>query len=227
MTTTRLSSADRRASIILAARPVFARFGLEGARTQQIARAAGVSEALLFRHFPTKTHIYRAVLRNVIADQNENFRAMGETDASTEGLLEIIRRLIVHALEGARASNAEGMRMVVGSLAADGGYARLVYRRALRLSLPRLERALAAAQADGGVVGTAISPANAAAFLEHVGTMMMMARCHERAVIPYHDASVLRDAVLFCGRGVGIVEPRILAFLDSMDAEMESRLLRI
>ena len=227
MSATRLSSAGRRASIIAAAKAVFARHGLEGARTQQIAKAAGISEALLFRHFPTKTHIYRAVLREVIADQNATFRLHGMAEPSTEGLLEVLRRTISYAMQGMNAANAEGMRMVVGSLAADGGYARLVYRRALRLSLPRLERALAAAQADGGVVGTAISPANAAAFLEHVGTMMMMARCHERAVIPYHDASVLRDAVLFCGRGVGIVEPRILAFLDSMDAEMESRLLRI
>jgi len=220
MSSSRLSSADRRASIIVAARNVFARYGLEGARTQQIAQAAGVSEALLFRHFPTKTHIYRAVLRSVIEDQNENFRNMGPTEASTEGLLEIIHRLIVHGMRGSQAFNAEGMRMVVGSLAADGGYARLVYRRALRLSLDGLKRAIAAARADGGLVGTALSPVNAAAFLEHIGTMMMMARCHEQTVIPYEgdESAIVREAMLFCCRGMGIDEQRVIAFLDTQSA---------
>jgi len=217
MSTSRLSSADRRASIILAARQVFARYGLEGARTQQIAQAAGVSEALLFRHFPTKTHIYRAVLRSVIEDQNENFRNMGPTAASTEGLLEIVCRLIVHAMRGSRAFNAEGMRMVVGSIAADGGYARLIYRRALRLSLNGLTNAIAAAREDGGLVGEPLSPVNAAAFLEHVGTMMMMARCHDQTVIPYEgdESRVVRETMLFCGRGLGVKEERILSFLDT------------
>jgi AcrR family transcriptional regulator len=216
MTSRRLSSADRRASIILAARQVFARYGLAGARTQQIAQAAGVSEALLFRHFPSKTHIYRAVLRSVIEDQNQNFRRIGSAEASTEGLLDVIHRLITQAMRGNDAFNAEGMRMVVGSLAGDGGYARLIYRRALRLSLDGLKKAIAASHDDGGLVGTPLSPVNAAAFLEHVGTMMMMARCHEQTVVPYagDESRIIRDAVLFCGRGLGIDERRITAYLD-------------
>ncbi|ANI79693.1 MULTISPECIES: TetR/AcrR family transcriptional regulator [Sphingobium] len=218
MSATRLSSAGRRASIIAAAKAVFARHGLEGARTQQIARTAGISEALLFRHFPTKTHIYRAVLREVIADQNATFQSYGQAAPSTEGLLEILRRTISHAMQGMGASNAEGMRMVVGSLAGDGGYARLVYRRALRLTLPNLEEALEAARADGGISGEIISATNAAAFMENISTMMMMARCHERIAIPYDedDNRTLRDAILFCARGIGIAEARIVQFLNQM-----------
>ena len=219
MSATRLSSAGRRASIIAAAKAVFARYGLEGARTQQIARTAGISEALLFRHFPTKTHIYRAVLREVIADQNATFQSYGMIALSTEGLLETLRRAISHAMQGMGAPNAEGMRMVVGSLAGDGGYARLVYRRALRLTLSNLDQALEAARADGGITGEMISAPNAAAFVENISTMMMMARCHERIAIPYDedDNRTLRDAILFCARGIGIAEARIVQFLDQME----------
>ncbi|HUD94933.1 helix-turn-helix domain-containing protein [Sphingobium sp.] len=216
MPAVRLSSADRRNSIISAAKAVFARYGLEGARTQQIAQAAGVSEALIFRHFATKTHIYRAVLREVIAEQNATFSAMDTVEASADGALEIIRRLVDHAMKGAEADNVAGMRMVVGSLAGDGGYARLIYRRALRLSLPALDSALAAARAEGAITGAAIATVNAVAFLEHVGTMMLMAHCHSRTAIPYDDDDrrVKRDAILFCARGLGIAENRIQTFLD-------------
>ncbi|CAD7339982.1 helix-turn-helix transcriptional regulator [Sphingomonadales bacterium 56] len=216
MPATRLSSAGRRASIIAAARAVFARHGLEGARTQQIARAAGVSEALLFRHFPTKTHLYRAVLREVITDQNIVMRSFGEAEASSEGLLEILRRTFSYAMAGMHAVNAEGLRMVVGSLAGDGGYARLVYRRALRMTLPNLERAIEAARADGGIAGETLSVTNAGAYVEHVSTMMMMARCHDKVAIPYDEDRALRDAILFCARGLGVDEGRILKFLKQM-----------
>ncbi|NIJ18239.1 TetR/AcrR family transcriptional regulator [Sphingobium vermicomposti] len=218
MSITRLSSADRRASIITAARSVFARYGLEGARTQQIAQAAGVSEALIFRHFSSKIAIYRAVLREVIADQNASFRDFTLPEPSTVGLLRSIGHLMEQALLGRNASNADGMRMVVGSLAGDGGYARLVYRRALRLSQNEMERAMAAARAEGGITGAALSTVNAAAFLEHVGTMVMMGRCHERHAIIYDDddGRLLRDAIMFCARGLGIVEERITEFLNAM-----------
>ena len=218
MSITRLSSADRRASIISAARSVFARYGLDGARTQQIAQAAGVSEALIFRHFSSKTAVYRAVLREVIADQNASFRNFTLPEPSTRGLLQSIGYLMEHALKGKYAPNADGMRMVVGSLAGDGGYARLVYRRALRLSQAGMERAIAAARAEGAMTGTALSTVNAAAFLEHVGTMVMMGRCHDRDAIIYDDdgGRLLRDAIMFCGRGLGIAEEHITEFLDSM-----------
>lgn len=218
MPVTRLSSADRRTSIIAAARAVFARHGLEGARTQQIALKAGVSEALLFRHFPSKIHLYRAVLREVIVDQNSVIRSFGEVEASTEGLLEVLRRTFLYAMSGMHAVNAEGLRMVVGSLAGDGGYARLVYRRALRMTLPTLEKAIEAARADKGITGSGLSLINAGAFIEHVSTMMMMARCHEKVAIPYDEDRALRDAILFCGRGLGVEEARILQFLDRMKA---------
>lgn len=217
MPATRLSSAGRRASIIAAARAVFARHGLEGARTQQIARAAGVSEALLFRHFPTKTHLYRAVLREVIIDQNRVMRSFGEAEASTEGLLEILRRTFSYAMAGMHAINAEGLRMVVGSLAGDGGYARLVYRRALRMTLPNLGKVVEAAKADGGIAGETLSITNAGAFVEHISTIMMMARCHDKVAIPYDEDRALHDAILFCARGLGVEEARIQRFLKQMN----------
>lgn len=215
----RLPGAERRASIVTAAKAVFARYGLEGARTQQIAKAAGISEALLFRHFASKTQIYRAVLREVVADQNATFHAMGPLVATTEGLLAMIHRTIAHAMLGARASNAEGMRMVVGSLAADGGYARLVYRRALRLAAPTLEQALRQAWTEGALVGAPMATANAVAFLEHVSTMMLMARCHPQTTVTYAgaDAVVMREAIAFCARGLGISPQRVDGFLKSLE----------
>ncbi len=58
----RASGPERQASLISAATSLFAANGFTGTTTKQIAKAAGVSEALLFKHFPTKQALYTAIL---------------------------------------------------------------------------------------------------------------------------------------------------------------------
>lgn len=58
--TTRLSAAERRSAIIEAALRVFSEGSYAGATTAEIAREAGVSEPLLYRHFSSKRELYFA-----------------------------------------------------------------------------------------------------------------------------------------------------------------------
>lgn len=58
----RASARERQASIILTAASLFAAKGFSGTTTKDIAKTAGVSEALLFKHFPTKRALYAAIL---------------------------------------------------------------------------------------------------------------------------------------------------------------------
>jgi AcrR family transcriptional regulator len=62
-TTTRtLSTAqERRESLLEAAIPVFAARGYHAAPTMEIAKAAGISQAYVFRLFPTKAELFAAV----------------------------------------------------------------------------------------------------------------------------------------------------------------------
>ena len=59
---TRISGVERKASIIAAAASLFAAKGFTGTKTKAIAELAGVSEALLFKHFPSKNDLYAAIL---------------------------------------------------------------------------------------------------------------------------------------------------------------------
>jgi len=57
-----MRASDRRQEILKAALSVFSRKGFGGATTKEIAAAAGVTEAIIFRHFPSKQVLYTAVL---------------------------------------------------------------------------------------------------------------------------------------------------------------------
>jgi AcrR family transcriptional regulator len=59
----RVAAEARRAQLIEVALRLFAEQGYDGTATRDIAEAAGVAEGLLFRHFPTKRALLRAVLQ--------------------------------------------------------------------------------------------------------------------------------------------------------------------
>ena len=52
----------RREQILQTAVTLFSQRGFKGTTTKEIARAAGVSEAMVFRHFSTKSELYDAIL---------------------------------------------------------------------------------------------------------------------------------------------------------------------
>ena len=58
----RLPQEERRTQIIEVAMDLFASKGFKGATTRAIAEAAGVSEAIIFRHFATKEDLYDAII---------------------------------------------------------------------------------------------------------------------------------------------------------------------
>jgi AcrR family transcriptional regulator len=58
----RLSAADRKLQILRVAVSLFSQKGFGGTTTREIAQAAGVSEAMVFRHYATKQELYSAIL---------------------------------------------------------------------------------------------------------------------------------------------------------------------
>lgn len=58
----RLPATDRRAAVVDAALAVFSTRSYRGATTAEIARAAGVTEPILYRHFPSKRDLFLACL---------------------------------------------------------------------------------------------------------------------------------------------------------------------
>ena len=57
-----MASDERRDQILQVAMRLFAERGFRGTTTKEIAQAAGVSEAMVFRHFANKNELYRAII---------------------------------------------------------------------------------------------------------------------------------------------------------------------
>jgi AcrR family transcriptional regulator len=94
----RFSAADRREQILDVATLLFARQGFQGTKTKEIARHAGVTEALIFRHFPSKEALYWAVIKRKItaAAPAERMREQLNADG---GDLEVLAGVAAQILE--------------------------------------------------------------------------------------------------------------------------------
>src|ERR1051326_5746444 len=58
----RMCADERRLQIAAVAMRLFSERGFRGTTTKEIAQAAGVSEAIIFRHFATKEELYTAII---------------------------------------------------------------------------------------------------------------------------------------------------------------------
>src|SRR5213595_1114079 len=58
----RMAGEERRLQILRVAMRLFSQRGFRGTTTKEIALAAGVSEAMVFRHFKNKEELYSAIL---------------------------------------------------------------------------------------------------------------------------------------------------------------------
>ena len=83
----RLPAAERREALIATAIRVFSDGSYRGTTTAEIARAAGISEPILYRHFASKRDLYLAALDHVWGKARASWeRALASTDNVREAL---------------------------------------------------------------------------------------------------------------------------------------------
>jgi len=80
----RLSSDERREQILLAAIAVFGARGYVGATTDEVARAAEVSQPYVVRLFGTKENLFLAAMDDALARMMKSFRAALAPDTSEQ-----------------------------------------------------------------------------------------------------------------------------------------------
>jgi AcrR family transcriptional regulator len=61
----RMRKADRKRQLLAHAKLLFVTLGYQNTTTQKISRAAGVTEPVLYRHFPSKKALFLEVLREI------------------------------------------------------------------------------------------------------------------------------------------------------------------
>ncbi len=146
-TATRMAGDERRQQILREAVRLFSKKGFRGTTTKKIADAAGISEAMVFKHFANKEELYTAILDHKACDHppDNPLEAVTEHIAAKDDFAvfngiannalrrhredkEFVRLLLYSALEGHELSRMFFERFVTGIYETLGGYIKMRQR---------------------------------------------------------------------------------------------------
>jgi AcrR family transcriptional regulator len=217
----RLSSEARRETILAAAKSCFARHGFAGTTTRSVAAAAGISEGLLFKHFPTKSALYAAILDEA-CEADSDLRRLQSREPSTATLVHLIREMVRHFLEVAENPDDESfqrVKLLASSHLEDGEFARLLYRKIGELIGPIFVASLEKAVQAGDAVASSGEPMNLFWFAHQMVHMVALTRIPKACPLSYGNGDKLeRQICEFTLRGLGLKDQVIASFLGRTSA---------
>jgi AcrR family transcriptional regulator len=214
-TTAKMSGEERRAAIVQAVRAVFAEKGSHGSTTRELAQAAGVSEALLFKHFPNKEALYAAMIQSCIQDKDhEAIERLLALEPSTATLVIHVHLMVSHFVGGPRPGEdheAVLVRLLQRSMMEDGDYARLLHQRLGTPMIEKLERCIKTAIAMGDAVARPSQAVLTAWFAQHLAMTVMFHLLPTTPIIDYglSREDLIEQIVWFSLRGMGVKDEAI------------------
>jgi AcrR family transcriptional regulator len=216
MNNLRMTADLRRQLILGAAKRCFARHGFAGTTTKSVAAAAAISEALLFKHFPSKAALYAEILAEECEADPVLAYLLGQ-EPSTAMLVDLIRAMVRHFLhisDGPDQEEEERLRLMVTSHLADGEFSRLVYAKFAKLIGPMFAASLEAAVAAKDAARVEGAPMNLFWFAHHTAFTSALTRLPSTPCLDYGPAGdVERQLCEFILRGIGLNEAAIAAHL--------------
>lgn len=218
----KLTAADRRHAIIEAAVPLFAQEGFKGVTTKELAATAGVSEALLYRHFPSKEALYEEVQDHCCQTNSELKELFAALTPSTETLVSLLffqAKVVVEKINLDSGREEMFPRLMVQSLLHDGVFSRLFVERAAMRYAAMMEASLVAARSSGDIVITGMPDDLSFWFCHHMFVSMRLHRLPSTQVVPYSVSNdeLIEQFLRFMLRAIGMTDSAILRYCEFKD----------
>jgi len=153
----RMAGEQRRLQILRIAMRLFSQRGFRGTTTKEIALAAGVSEAMVFRHFATKEELYSAILdhKACLHDEMDPLQIVGEAVKRKDDA-GVFEGIALNALTQ-HESDPEFQRLLLHSALEEHELAQMFWEKFVRRVYRTLGNYIRQRQRDGAMIG--IEPA--------------------------------------------------------------------
>jgi AcrR family transcriptional regulator len=198
--------------------PVFARLGRAGATTKIIAQSAGVSEALLYRHFPAKDALYAELEQHCVEANAVGTHLLDGATPSTATLVTGVAVLVQAVFPGIGRAEAhdDTKRLVTASLLDDGHLAKAFLDRNVRPWVGLFMDCLEAARAAGDVENGAPAGEAELWFVHHLANTLHLVSLSGADVVDYGmgKEELTASTVLFLLRGLGLKQAAIDRYYD-------------
>ena len=224
----RMSADARRLEIIKAARRAFAKHGFYGTTTKALAREAGVSEALLFKHFSTKDDIYNAMLEDWWPDRGDHPFEFPVPEVHASKQLTFVVAVMAWKVIGAPYRNEDEMvvktHLMIQSLLSDGRFARLVHENLPKSGCDQIAALIQQSVEDGDANPSPYPCDLALMFAANMQSAIQLFVQHDQPTFGYHQMpldQLLRHFTWFVLRGMGMHDDVIEQNLLELEEEFK------
>lgn len=210
----RLKGTVRKQAILKAARPLFAEHGFKGTSVRTIARAANVSEALLYKHFPSKEIIYREMFGFPLKQIDITLGGLTDVKAGTEMvvlLVYVVYSLILNEMPGRASEQRTFERLLAQSLLGDADFARSIFKVYHDKFIHIFMKSLNIAIMKGDMVKVPISKENRIWFAHHLAMALQMLSMTGTPVYKcgLSKDELVNEGVIYSLRGMGMTDEAI------------------
>jgi AcrR family transcriptional regulator len=220
MQETRLTCEERKEAIIKAVLPVFARNGFANTTTRELAKAAGVSEALIYKHFPSKESLYAEIQSFGCKGCDPDLQKLISLGPSTPTLVFIIYYIMRANIMG-RSQETIGSetrhRLILNSCLEDGSFTRFLFHNRFAENISKIGECMDEAFRAGDMVASPVNKSNLLLFAHHLATMIATMHLPKKPVVEYHAPreELVQQAVWFALRGLGLKDEAIKRYYNS------------
>ena len=213
----RMSAEERKMSIINVAKPLFAEKGFNGTSIRHIAKTANVSEALLYKHFPSKEAMYKEILTYTRRLSDITLAEIEEMEPSTENLVFLVYflfQVIMFDVPGEEGMQNTHERLLFYSMLEDVEYASMVFEKLQDLFYETIELHYQAAVDSGDLVVLDTNLTNRFWFVHHLAMALNLCHLHDNPAFSYESSKeeLANDAIQFALRGIGLTNEAIKAY---------------
>ena len=213
-----MKSIDRRESIVHAAKPLFAKKGFKATTTKEIAQASGVSEALLYKHFPSKTHLYKEIQSHCCKSSIGLADKIVELEPGTQTLILGIYAMTYFILRGTdgEEDNIMTKRLVLSSLREDGEFANEFLENHMRSYIFEFTKCFEVAFASGDLTDTGTCAKDLTWYAHHLAVCTSFYSLPEIELVNLDskDQELIASLALFSLRGMGLKEQAIQKYFN-------------
>jgi TetR/AcrR family transcriptional regulator len=206
----RLSAGKRREQLIQVAVDLFSRKGFKGTTTREIAAAAGVTEAIIFRHFATKEQLYTAIIDRKLSSPDMAEWCTGLQAAMDRNDDEDVVRQLINAIISTHKTDPKFERLMLYA-ALEGNEIALRHMRLVTASIVDLYRKYFLRRQKQGSLRRCVPDV---ALMAIVGMAQSYARCkyvHELKEQSLSDEQALESFTRIAMDGLRLPQKRLVS----------------
>ncbi|MCP5047440.1 MAG: TetR/AcrR family transcriptional regulator [bacterium] len=190
-----------------AAAPLFAKKGFAGTTTKEIARAAEVSEALLYKHFPSKEALYSEMQVSTCSVNPSIVNMIMSLPPGTDTLIIAIYYFFRHILvEKEEYEHQNIKRLMLHSLVEDGQFAKTFLETRMYPVVDKFVQCIDEAVRVGDIDKDWVPPKLGTWLMHHIATSMGFMALPRKDLVDYgcSKEEAMVHAVRFTLRGIGL-----------------------